>query len=157
MAQHNEVAMRPVDCVPAACRGELKLEFISSVVLSMICDRGTRAVGGWPASPSYLLVLRPRLSGLSHPTCPVAIRSQDTQRPGAVFGLRQTRNIENFLNDMRKRELGVMKPGETQQLHEFLDPSPLAKPVNRQGDKILFSLLLLGFKSSRLDPPHLSG
>lgn len=129
--------MRPIECVPVACRGELKLEFISSAVLT---------VGAWPVSPSYLLMSRLRFSGISHPTCPVAILSQDIQRPDAVFGLRQTSNIENLLNDIRKRELGVMKPGETQQLHEFLDPSPLEKLVNRQGDKILFSTLVVGIQ-----------
>lgn len=137
--------MRPIECVPVACRGELKLEFISSAVLT---------VGAWPVSPSYLLMSRLRFSGISHPTCPVAILSQDIQRPDAVFGLRQTSNIENLLNDIRKRELGVMKPGETQQLHEFLYfPSSKTRESTRGQD--IVSILVVGIQIELPEPPSL--
>jgi hypothetical protein len=73
------------------------------------------------------------------------------QNPDAIFGLRQTRNIENFLHDTRKRELQLEAGNEGKQLHELLDPSPFTHPINQKGEDLLFPFLVLEAKSGTSD------
>lgn len=71
-----------------------------------------------------------------------------TKKPDAVFGLRRTRNIENLLHDTRKSRAGQI---DGQQLHEELQPSPLAQPLDQNGDELLYPFLLLEAKSGKSD------
>ena len=59
-----------------------------------------------------------------------------------IFGLRQTRNIENLLYDSSK--YGVEDPAEAQsrQVHELLP-----QPLSQTGDPLLFPFLVLESKS----------
>lgn len=74
---------------------------------------------------------------------------KDIQKPDAIFGLRQTRNIENLLHDTRKRESEASN--QEKQLHELLDPSPLIQPICQKGDQLLFPFLVLEAKSGTSD------
>jgi len=78
---------------------------------------------------------------------------KDIQKPDAIFGLRQTRNIENLLHDTRKRELRLELEAANQekQLHELLDPSPLTQPISQKGDQLLFPFLVVEAKSGTSD------
>jgi hypothetical protein len=78
---------------------------------------------------------------------------KDIQKPDAIFGLRQTRNIENLLHDTRKRKLELESEAANQekQLHELLDPSPLTQPISQKGDELLFPFLVLEAKSGTSD------
>jgi hypothetical protein len=76
---------------------------------------------------------------------------KDIQKPDAIFGLRQTRNIENLLHDTRKRELELEAANQEKQLHELLDPSPLTQPISQKGDKLLFPFLVVEAKSGTSD------
>lgn len=71
------------------------------------------------------------------------------QQPDSIFGLRQTRNIQNLLNDTRR----VQGPSEAnvRQLHEELDPSPIDQPLCQHGDELLYPFLVLEAKSSTAD------
>lgn len=78
---------------------------------------------------------------------------KDIQKPDTIFGLRETRNIENLLYDTKKRELELESGVAIQdkQLHELLDPSPLNQPISQKGDKLLFPFLVLEAKSGTSD------
>ncbi|KAJ9130775.1 hypothetical protein NKR23_g12027 [Pleurostoma richardsiae] len=69
------------------------------------------------------------------------------QKPDAIYGLRQTRNIENFLHDTRKSEARQLVPTDGKQLHEELDPSPIDQPLDQNGDELLYPFLVLEAKS----------
>lgn len=73
------------------------------------------------------------------------------QRPDAIFGLRQTRNIENLLHDTRRRQLGHDAQIHAKQLHEELQPSPVDQPLDQNGDELLYPFLVLEAKSSTSD------
>lgn len=77
------------------------------------------------------------------------------QKPDTIFGLRQTRNIENLLHDTRKAELGLRleleAANQEKQLYEFLDPSPLTQPISQKGDKLLFPFLIVEAKPGTSD------
>src|SRR5687768_15320664 len=66
------------------------------------------------------------------------------QKPDAIFGLRQTRNIQNLLHDTRKRQSG---PGDAQLLVQELQPSPINQPLDQNGDELLYPFLVLEAKS----------
>lgn len=71
------------------------------------------------------------------------------QQPDRIFGLRQTRNIQNLLNDTRKDQ---RSPGiNARLLHEELDPSPIDQPLCQLGDELLYPFLVLEAKSSTAD------
>lgn len=73
---------------------------------------------------------------------------KDFQKPDAIFGLRETSNIENLLYDTRKPGVGEsIADNSDRKLHELLDPSPLAQPVSARFDKILFPFLVSEAKS----------
>ncbi|SPO03228.1 uncharacterized protein DNG_05910 [Cephalotrichum gorgonifer] len=75
---------------------------------------------------------------------------QDSQRPDAIFGLRQTRNIENLLNDTPKQWDGDEDTGK--QLHELLLPPSLPhQSLSKKGDELLFPFLALEAKSGSSD------
>jgi hypothetical protein len=74
---------------------------------------------------------------------------KNLQRPDAIFGLRQTKNIENLLHDTVRRGLENYQP--ERQLHELLAPSPLGQPLGQTGDKLLFPFLVLEAKSGTSD------
>ncbi|KAH9209820.1 hypothetical protein DL95DRAFT_449142 [Leptodontidium sp. 2 PMI_412] len=78
---------------------------------------------------------------------------KDIQKPDTIFGLRETRNIENLLHDTKKRELELERGEDNQdkQLHELLDPSPITQPISQKGDKLLFPFLVLEAKSGTSD------
>ena len=80
---------------------------------------------------------------------------KDIQKPDAIFGLRQTRNIENLLYDTRKNELeldlGSNAVDQDRQIHELLDPSPLTQPISQKGDMLLFPFLVVEAKSGTSD------
>lgn len=70
------------------------------------------------------------------------------QKPDAIFGLRRTRNIENLLHDVPKRQMQQSSDTEPQQqLHEILQPSP----VDQSGDELLYPFLVLEAKSGMSD------
>jgi hypothetical protein len=71
------------------------------------------------------------------------------QQPDSIFGLRQTRNIQNLLNDTRRAQ-GISEPNP-RQLHEELDPSPIDQPLCQIGDELLYPFLVLEAKSSTAD------
>ena len=81
------------------------------------------------------------------------ILSKKFQKPDAVFGLRQTRNIENLLNDNEKPglELHDEEAPEGRQVHEILDLVTMAQPLNQRGDELLFPFLVLEAKSGSSD------
>lgn len=68
-------------------------------------------------------------------------------KPDSIFGLRQTRNIENLLYDTRNSALEADSPNKEKQLHELLAPSP----VSRKGDILLYPFLVLEAKSGKSD------
>lgn len=73
------------------------------------------------------------------------------QQPDSIFGLRQTRNLQNLLNDTRKLEPGWSSDVNSRQLHEELDPSPIDQPLSQLGDELLYPFLALESKSSTAD------
>ncbi|RYP66853.1 hypothetical protein DL771_007575 [Monosporascus sp. 5C6A] len=73
------------------------------------------------------------------------------QKPDAIFGLRQTRNIENLLHDTRKLQVGQPVQTNAKQLHEVLRPSPIDQPLEQSGDELLYPFLVLEAKSSTSD------
>jgi len=81
------------------------------------------------------------------------ILSKKFQKPDAVFGLRQTRNFENLLNDNEKQglELHGEETPEGRQVHEILDLVTMAQPLNQRGDELLFPFLVLEAKSGSSD------
>ncbi|KAJ3538816.1 hypothetical protein NM208_g5741 [Fusarium decemcellulare] len=69
--------------------------------------------------------------------------SKELQKPDKVFGLRQTRNIENLLYDTSNAELSDGgSDSEPPQVHELVP-----QPLNQNGDVLLFPFLLLEAKS----------
>lgn len=64
-------------------------------------------------------------------------------KPDAIYGLRQTRNIENLLNDTA----GIGRPEDDQDMlvHEILGDPPLSE----EGDPLVFPFLLLEAKSAK--------
>ncbi|KAI0410430.1 hypothetical protein F5X98DRAFT_110561 [Xylaria grammica] len=72
------------------------------------------------------------------------------QKPDAIYGLRQTRNIENLLNDSRKGDIEL--DGETgttsKLLREELNPSA---SLDREGDELLFPFLVVEAKAGKSD------
>ncbi|KAF4995714.1 hypothetical protein FDECE_12707 [Fusarium decemcellulare] len=69
--------------------------------------------------------------------------SKELQKPDKVFGLRQTRNIENLLYDTSNTELSDGgSDSEPPQVHELVP-----QPLNQTGDALLFPFLLLEAKS----------
>ena len=64
-------------------------------------------------------------------------------KPDAIYGLRQSRNIENLLNDT----VCVGRPEDEQDMlvHELLGESPLSE----EGDPIVFPFLVLEAKSAK--------
>lgn len=67
---------------------------------------------------------------------------KDSQRPDMVFGLRQTRNIENLMYDSIKFGLEDPTRARSVQVHELLP-----QPLNQTGDALLFPFLVLESKS----------
>ena len=65
------------------------------------------------------------------------------EKPDRVYGLRQTRNIENLLNDTARRQ----NDGTTNQVQEVLGISALHQPTAQTGDRQLFPFLVLEAKS----------
>lgn len=70
---------------------------------------------------------------------------QKLQRPDAIFGLRQTRNIEALLYDTRKRHLS--EDNDPRQIHEILDPNPFEQHLGER-DPLLFPFLVVEAKSA---------
>lgn len=73
------------------------------------------------------------------------------QQPDRIFGLRQTRNIQNLLHDTRKFEQELSPEVNSRQLHEELGPSPLDQPLCQLGDELLYPFLVLEAKSGTSD------
>ncbi|CAM1508637.1 Fc.00g054850.m01.CDS01 [Cosmosporella sp. VM-42] len=68
--------------------------------------------------------------------------SKEIQKPDKVFGLRQTRNIENLLHDTIKTPPQSREEPEPAQVHELL-----SQPLSQNGDPILFPFLIMEAKS----------
>ncbi|KAJ5738051.1 hypothetical protein N7493_001206 [Penicillium malachiteum] len=68
---------------------------------------------------------------------------QKATKPDAVYGLRQTRNIENLMNDRAR----VSRPANDSDMlvNEFLGEPPL----DEEGDSLIFPFLLLEAKSGK--------
>lgn len=64
-------------------------------------------------------------------------------KPDAIYGLRQTRNIENLLNDTAC--IGRPEDGQDMLVHESLGEPPLSE----EGDPVVFPFLLLEAKSAK--------
>lgn len=74
-------------------------------------------------------------------------RLKKNERPDRVYGLRQTRNIENLLHDAAKRQRDYMSGNELEQVQDVLGLPALDQPMNQQGDRQLFPFLVLEAKS----------
>lgn len=70
-----------------------------------------------------------------------------TERPDRVYGLRQTRNIENLMYDTAKRQNDGTTTTGPDQVQEILGFSPLDQPTSQTGDRQLFPFLVLEAKS----------
>ncbi|VUC24619.1 unnamed protein product [Clonostachys rosea] len=68
-----------------------------------------------------------------------------SERPDRIFGLRQTRNIENLLYDEAKGGLQDPHSQVVKQVHELVE---LESPLALTGDRLLFPFLVLEAKSS---------
>lgn len=68
---------------------------------------------------------------------------QRATKPDAVYGLRQSRNIENLLNDTAC--VGRPEDGQDMLVHELLGESPLSE----EGDPIVFPFPVLEAKSAK--------
>lgn len=74
----------------------------------------------------------------------VTKRLGKSEEPDRVYGLRQTRNIENLLYDGVKRKFQDNRAIELQ-VHEVLG---LRQPLTQTGDRLLFPFLVLEAKSA---------
>lgn len=64
-------------------------------------------------------------------------------KPDAIYGLRQTRNIENLMND--RARMADHENGDDILVHECLGEPPLSE----EGDSLIFPFLLLEAKSAK--------
>jgi hypothetical protein len=71
----------------------------------------------------------------------IAQRLPGGVKPDRIYGLRQTRNLENCLYDTIKNR--SHHSGHMQQVYEILGP----QPINQDGDALLFPFLVLEAKS----------
>lgn len=69
------------------------------------------------------------------------------ERPDRIYGLRQTRNIENLLNDTAKRRIEHETSFDGRQVQEVLGLPLPDQPMNQSGDRQLFPFLVLEAKS----------
>jgi hypothetical protein len=79
-----------------------------------------------------------------HHSKDIAKRLGKGEKPDRVYGLRQTRNIENLLYDGAKRQFQDNRDVE-RQVHEVLG---LNQPLRQTGDRIIFPFLVLEAKSA---------
>lgn len=77
----------------------------------------------------------------------VTRRLKKNERPDRVYGLRQTRNIENLLHDAAKRQRDCISGNELEQVQDVLGLPTLDQPMNQHGDRQLFPFLILEAKS----------
>lgn len=69
------------------------------------------------------------------------------ERPDRIYGLRQTRNIENLLNDTAKRRNEHERNLDESQVQEVLGLPLPDQPMNQTGDRQSFPFLVLEAKS----------
>ncbi|KAM0322888.1 hypothetical protein ACHAQA_009230 [Verticillium albo-atrum] len=75
----------------------------------------------------------------------LAKKLKKADKPDRVYGLRQTRNIENLLFDtVRQQDLSS---DTTDQIQDVLGYSPADQPMSQHGDRLLFPFLVLEAKS----------
>jgi hypothetical protein len=79
-----------------------------------------------------------------HHSADIAKRLKKGEKPDGVYGLRQTRNIENLLHDVVKRQFEHDENAADRQVHELLG---LDQPLTQTGDHLLFPFLILEAKS----------
>lgn len=68
------------------------------------------------------------------------------EKPDRLYGLRETRNIENLLHDAAQRKFQGNDYDIDRQVHEILG---LDQPVIQTGDRLLFPFIVLEAKSGR--------
>lgn len=69
------------------------------------------------------------------------------EKPDRIYGLRQTRNIENLLNDSVKRWSEHERSLDGTQVQEVLGLALPDQPISQSGDRQLFPFLVLEAKS----------
>ncbi|SPO04779.1 uncharacterized protein DNG_07464 [Cephalotrichum gorgonifer] len=77
----------------------------------------------------------------------VTKRLKKAERPDRIYGLRQTRNIENLLYDVAKRQNNIVNSNGPAQVQDVLGLPALDQPMNQHGDRQLFPFLVLEAKS----------